>query len=370
MISVFTITVTMPQPGPPLLSVCSALGFIRPHFHLIRYSNEHPNTKILVHTLTSALGDTEFPQIIPYPNQRRKTVIHARTIDLGYHIFLFLLKLSPESSNPLRRICMYNSLASDGYNEKTIDLLDTDPHCQIVIATKAMSVGIHAEKLQDSISVGTSETQDCGKQEGGRAGQNLDELARQIIFTTLKELNEVQNIIKVSGEVSVAAVACVKLPSKLKSKKKTTPSLNPAKICKDLTELPPYTNKTTLPPFILPSTPAKQQTGKKKADELKKSEVIEVRKSLAMYEERLYFEERLLVGLHRNRPLSSYFPKVIRDWITVELPKIQSRADLNVILASLEWPFIETQGSNLFDLICSLKKDIYSRQRTKSLKQY
>ncbi|KAF9049421.1 hypothetical protein BDP27DRAFT_1243155, partial [Rhodocollybia butyracea] len=133
-ISVFTMTATM-QPGPPLLS------------------------------------------IIPYLNQHCKTVIHAQTIDLGYRIFLYLLKLLPKSSNPLRRIRMYNSLASNSYNEKTIDTLDTDPHCQIVIATKAMSVGIHAEKLQDSISVGTSETHDCGKQEGGHAGQNHDELA-------------------------------------------------------------------------------------------------------------------------------------------------------------------------------------------------
>lgn len=188
-------TATM-QPGPPLLSVCATLGFSGPRFHLIRRSNECPNTKIILETLTSAIGGTEFPQLIPYLNQRRKTVIHACTIDLCYRIFTYLFKHTPESENPLRRIRMYNSLASETYNQKTIDLLNSDPYCQIVIATKALSLGIHAEELRDSITVGTADTQDNGKQDGGRAGRKEGIIARRIIFTTTTELNRVQNIIK------------------------------------------------------------------------------------------------------------------------------------------------------------------------------
>lgn len=56
---------------------------------------------------------------------------------------------------------MYNSLASEKYNERTIELLENDPFCQVIIATK---VGIHAETLVDSISIGTSDTQDDSKQ--------------------------------------------------------------------------------------------------------------------------------------------------------------------------------------------------------------
>lgn len=67
--SVFSMTATM-QPGPPLISVCNTLGFAGSHFHLVRHSNECPNTKLIVHTLTSAIGGTEFPQLIPYLNQR------------------------------------------------------------------------------------------------------------------------------------------------------------------------------------------------------------------------------------------------------------------------------------------------------------
>ncbi|KAE9393584.1 hypothetical protein BT96DRAFT_1050796 [Gymnopus androsaceus JB14] len=184
------------QPGPPLISVCTSLGFTGSRFHLIRHSNEQPNTKVILQTLTSAIGGTNFPQLIPYLNQRRKTVIHVCTIDLGYRIFLFLFKHTPEASNPLRQIRMYNSLvASEQYNKKTIDFLDSDPHCQIVIATKALSLGIHAEELQDSISVGTADTQDNGKQDGGHAGRKEGTLACRIIFTTTTELNKVNKIV-------------------------------------------------------------------------------------------------------------------------------------------------------------------------------
>jgi hypothetical protein len=139
-------------------------------------------------------------------------------------------------------------------------------------------------------------------------------------------------------------------------------------IREDHTQFPSYTDETILPPFILPPPLANPQKGKRNVDKLKKDEVIEVRKSLAIYEEQLYFEERLL-GLHRNRPRSLYLPKAICDHLVAELLKIKSRADLNIILASLEWPFIESQGSNLFDLVCLLQKDIHSRRKPKPRKQ-
>lgn len=75
------------------------------------------------------------------------------------------------SSDAFRDVRLYNSLASKTYNQKTIDLLNSDPYCQIVIATKALSLGIHAEELRDSITVGTADTQDNGKQDGGHAGR-------------------------------------------------------------------------------------------------------------------------------------------------------------------------------------------------------
>lgn len=139
---------------------------------------------------------------------------------------------------------MYNSLASESYNQKTIELVDSDPQCQVVIATKALSLGIHAEEFRDSITVGTADTQDNGKQDGGRAGRKGGIIARRIIFTTTTELNKVEKIIKgafitddstilikycvASGEVSVSAISQVKQTSKTNQETKTP--LDPAKV--------------------------------------------------------------------------------------------------------------------------------------------
>ncbi|KAE9401679.1 hypothetical protein BT96DRAFT_937720 [Gymnopus androsaceus JB14] len=329
------------HPGPPFLSVCLTLGFSGSRFHLICCSNEHSNTKIILHTLTSAIGGTEFPQIIPYLNQQCKTVIHVQTIDLGYCIFMFLFNLTPASSNPLCRIHMYNSLASEKYNKKTIELIDTDPQCQVVIATKALSLGIHVEELRDSIAVGTADTQDNGKQDAEHAGRKEGVIAHRIIFTTTTELNKVRKIVEASGEVSVAAISKVKQTTK--TKKETKNPLDPAKVvflaetvcqvaCENIiydnpplelsrmdciqaerlvpcdlccthyhipeNHFPPSTDEMTLPPFIMPTITTKKRKPRKKVDKLKEKELEVVGMAFLVYETQLYAEERL-VAPHR-----------------------------------------------------------------------
>ncbi|THU75145.1 hypothetical protein K435DRAFT_974940 [Dendrothele bispora CBS 962.96] len=86
-------------PGAPFNSVCTALGFHGPKFHLIRRSNECPNVQIDVKTLLSSLSGKEFPQLLPYLNQQRKTIIHVRTIKLGYRVFIYLFKHAPNTYN-------------------------------------------------------------------------------------------------------------------------------------------------------------------------------------------------------------------------------------------------------------------------------
>lgn len=88
-------------------------------FHLIRRSNECPNTKIILETLTSAIGGTEFPQLISChscSNHRSLLSDIPIPIQTGPRIF------EPFTTNtPLQR-----SLASEKYNEKTIELLDSE----------------------------------------------------------------------------------------------------------------------------------------------------------------------------------------------------------------------------------------------------
>ncbi|THV01139.1 P-loop containing nucleoside triphosphate hydrolase protein [Dendrothele bispora CBS 962.96] len=202
LLSIFAITATM-EPGAPFDSVCSTLGFSGPKFNLIRQSNECPNVEISVKTLSSALGGQEFPELIPYLNQCRKTIIHIRTLELGYRVFLYLFKNAPKSYNRHHRIRIYSSLAPDGYNQRTVELLKHDPQCQIVIATKAFSLGIHAETLLDSISVGTADTQCELDQNGGRVGRIRTQNARRIIFTTSTEIKKAKKFIEESTYMNI-----------------------------------------------------------------------------------------------------------------------------------------------------------------------
>lgn len=94
---------------------------------------------------------------------------------------------------------------------------------------------------------------------------------------------------------------------------------------------------------------------------MKKKEIEEVSQVLIDYEDRLYAEERL-VAPHRYRPRSMYFPKSLRESLASNLLKIKSRAELNVILASNDWPFIESQSSNLFELISTLQNQVVARR--------
>ncbi|KAJ8090935.1 hypothetical protein PM082_024859 [Marasmius tenuissimus] len=191
----FALTATL-QPGPPTSSVCNSLGFSGPSFHLVRRSNARPNTKIILHTLTSPISGTEFPQLLPILNDRRKTVIHAETIRLGYQIFLYLFKCLKHAQNPLERIRMYNSPASDRYNEETVALLNNDPRLQVIIATQAFTNGMHAKKLTDSISVKAATTQDASEQQGGRVGRDETTVGRRFILATPTELKQAKKVVE------------------------------------------------------------------------------------------------------------------------------------------------------------------------------
>lgn len=96
------------------LSVRSTLGFSGSRFHLIRRLNKCPNTKIILETLTSAIGGTEFPQLIlTWTKDERLTFMLEPSISvIGY------LQTGPGIFEPLRRIRLYNALASEKYNER------------------------------------------------------------------------------------------------------------------------------------------------------------------------------------------------------------------------------------------------------------
>ncbi|THU96621.1 hypothetical protein K435DRAFT_594534, partial [Dendrothele bispora CBS 962.96] len=107
--------------------------------------------------LTHGLSGEIFPQLLPYLSSGRKTIIHCQTLETVYRVYVYLLSFL-DDSNPaaLRRMRVYHSMCSDKYNTQTLNMLDNDPICQVVIATVAFANGINVRSLLDSISLGNS----------------------------------------------------------------------------------------------------------------------------------------------------------------------------------------------------------------------
>jgi superfamily II DNA helicase RecQ len=183
-ISVFALSATV-EPGESMMMICQHLGFRESTFHLIRGSNERPNTQFIIEKLTHGLGDEVFPQLLPYLASGRKTIIHCQTLETVYRVYVYLMSFIPEVSHEsLRRMRVYHSLCSNKYNTQTLDMLENDPSCQVVIATVAFANGINVRTLLDSISLGTSSSFNLTWQEKGRVGRYPSSLARGIILVS------------------------------------------------------------------------------------------------------------------------------------------------------------------------------------------
>ena len=182
LISVVGLSATL-EPGAPTTSVCKSLGFFEGNFLLIRRSNEHPNTQFSVQFVAHGLNGDKFPDLLPYLNSGRKTIIHCRTLDQVFRVYAYIWRLQPEGANKLVRARLYHSVCPPEYNEEMIQLIDTDPNCQFIIATVAFSNGLNAKSLLDSLSLGFATTFDESWQEKGRVGRNPETIGRGIIFS-------------------------------------------------------------------------------------------------------------------------------------------------------------------------------------------
>ncbi|KAJ7785490.1 hypothetical protein B0H14DRAFT_3506795 [Mycena olivaceomarginata] len=180
-ISVMALSATI-KPGAALNSIRSSLGMSGNDFYLFRSSNERQNVQFIMEPLTHSVGGKIFPQLLPYLNSGRKSVVHSRTIDDVLRVFLYLWKSLPPGPYRLRCLKMYHSLRFVEKNEEILRLLDEDPECQVVIATVAFANGLNAKSLLDSLSVGCADTVDQIVQEKGCVGRDLETAARGVMF--------------------------------------------------------------------------------------------------------------------------------------------------------------------------------------------
>ncbi|KAJ6534237.1 P-loop containing nucleoside triphosphate hydrolase protein [Mycena capillaripes] len=392
-ISVITLSATV-QPGAPTHAICASLGMSGDDFHVLRTSNERPNTQIIVEPLEHGLGGKIFPQLIPYLNSLRKTVIHCHSLNTLLRIFLYLWKALPPGPSRLRRIKMYHSLRSLEDNEEILRLLDEDPECQVVIATVAFANGLNVKSLLDSISMGFPDTVDQLWQEKRRVGRNPDTSARGIIFVqpsavlaaqkqiadsrtatakgkqkkkkakpmehskalVLVEkrcLNAVINRIYENPPLEKTTLDCIKAKRRL-----------PCSLCATRKEIelrfeaPPLPSGITLPLFV-PQTHTKTLSAAQKKLRLKKKERELAESALVRFGETVRLSERKNAA-NQNRPKSSYFRTSIIKSIIDKLLIFDSIDALRTAVQS--WFFIIGYITSLWEPIRNLQVTINARR--------
>jgi superfamily II DNA helicase RecQ len=194
-ISIFALTATL-QPGSMTTSVCRSLGFQSNAFHLLRRSNERTNVQFLLYPLTHGLGGSQFPDLLQYLAEGRKTIIYCATIELCWRVFVFLFRLLPRGPQRLRRIRLYHAMCWAEENEETVAMLRDDPLCQVVVATVAFGQGFNVKSLLDSISLGLPKSVAQTMQQGGRVARDPETTGRAIVLAQASAYSAAQKYLK------------------------------------------------------------------------------------------------------------------------------------------------------------------------------
>ncbi|KAJ2998525.1 hypothetical protein NUW54_g7020 [Trametes sanguinea] len=118
--------------GEPQNTILDSLGLRSGEFYFPRHSNVRYNVQTLFRTLTRGLSGWTFPDLRWILDGRRKTVIHCRTITLGFRVAIYLWHLCPPRSRD-KRIRLYNALNWPSYNAETRRLMQHDHDAQMLL---------------------------------------------------------------------------------------------------------------------------------------------------------------------------------------------------------------------------------------------
>ncbi|KAJ6595093.1 hypothetical protein DFH09DRAFT_1305775 [Mycena vulgaris] len=359
-ISVIALSATV-QPGVPFRSICSSLGMTGSDFHVLRTSNERPNTQFIMEPLENGLGGTEFPGILPYLNSGRKAVIHCRTIDTLFRVFVYLWNSQPPGLNRLRRVQMYHSLRSFEDNEEILRLLEEDPLCQVVIATIAFSNGLNVKALLDSPIAAPVPTPSKSKN-GTKASRPRKtkpmEHAKALVLVEQECYIAALNRIYENPPHKVTLLDCItakrRLPCSLCAARDETVLKFPA---------PPLPPGITLPPFTPPIQPITETQKKLK---LTKKEREEAELALTEFGETVRRAE-CKHSVNQNRPKSSFFPASIISSITLSLLALDSLAALDTLIQL--WSFAAGHIDSLYTVIQQLQASIAAQREEARLEK-
>lgn len=177
--------------GPPLQSVCMFLGLHLGHYHLIRRSNLRHDIRLLFRTVQSSARSMTFPELDWVLLEQRRVIVFCRTIALGFRVAVYLrARAELDSVAGLdERICMYNSLNWESYNEFTLDLMHSNSsQSWVTVATDTLSVGIDVSNTDDVVLYGFELPPDTDSvlQKGGRIRDGKGKGSRLVVYLPKK----------------------------------------------------------------------------------------------------------------------------------------------------------------------------------------
>ncbi|KAK6974154.1 P-loop containing nucleoside triphosphate hydrolase protein [Favolaschia claudopus] len=396
------------QPGAETDSICRSLGFSGNSFYHLRLSNDRPNVQFTIQTLDHGFSSDEFPELLDYLNQNRKTVIHCRRIEDLQRLFMYAFDSLPAGLDRLRRIKTYHSLHSLDINTETLRLLDEDPMCQAVFATVAFTNGLNVRSLVDSLAYNFPKTLNLKLQEAGRVGRDPETTARAVTFLQPSVLSDAEK--QISGRVDPPKISR-KTGKPVRAKKPkpiehsaalvlseskcyiaainriyqnppletsaldciSAKRLLPCSLCgkrkKINIEFPssPLPSGMTLPPFIaLATAHSAPLTPEEKKLKLSKKEREDVMLALGKFAEDLRRAEQHHPD-NQHRPKSAYFPSSLREHLAAKLLSLDSLFDLHALLTT--WNFASSYAGLLYDLVVELQATIRSDRETARLEK-
>ncbi|OAX38465.1 hypothetical protein K503DRAFT_782845 [Rhizopogon vinicolor AM-OR11-026] len=117
------------EAGAATNHLCKLLGFERGRSHIIRRSNMRHDIRIIFRTIQSRTGLMRFPDLDWIMDGRRRTLIFAESINEGFRINAYLLKLGGDEPQLSRRVRM-----------ETLALWRDNDDAQIIVATAVLAV--------------------------------------------------------------------------------------------------------------------------------------------------------------------------------------------------------------------------------------
>ncbi|KAF8720414.1 hypothetical protein AX14_010991 [Amanita brunnescens Koide BX004] len=159
--------------GEPKEAICTFLRLLPGQFHFIRRSNARHDVQIIFRTMQSASTGHCFPELSWVLFEKRKFIIFAKEIYVGFRIMAYLWQESQSIGGHTPTLRLYNSLNWPSHNTDTLALLHTTEHHLpiIVIATDTLSVGVDIPDINDVILWGEPKDSDELLQKLGRAGR-------------------------------------------------------------------------------------------------------------------------------------------------------------------------------------------------------